>query len=96
MTLSHPPPKAPARRLTLLLNLSANQVAAIERATAGPLEPHGPEWREFNRLIERGMLKAGRCAWDDMTVTLKITPFGKAAVAAYRAADEAGLLRAVA
>lgn len=90
-----PPHKPAARRLTLLLNLSANQVDDLVHATAGQIEPIGDHWRRLERLIERGLLDA-RMANGLTMVTCTLTPFGKCALEAYRAAEKAGLLKEVA
>lgn len=65
-------------------------------ATSGPVSPVGEIWRRLETLIRRGLLQPGPCTWNAAEVTLTLTPFGSCALAAYRAAEAAGLLREVA
>jgi hypothetical protein len=74
----------PKTRKTLLLNLSAPQFAA---PTSSPFPCSYCNDRTFNALHRRGLVNA---IGIDGHHTL--TPFGAAAVAAYRTAEAAGLL----
>jgi hypothetical protein len=78
-----------ATRKTLLLNLSANQVRELEHFTNGEPIPR-ERWRDAARLVKRGLMTT-----HSYHATGALTEFGSCALAAYRAAEKASLLKDV-
>lgn len=74
-------------RKTLLLNLSAPQFGAL---SSSPVPCAYCDAGTSKRLEARGLIETG------LSGAPTLTPFGAAAVAAYRAAEAAGLLKDVA